>query len=456
MKAKGFVLAVIVCLFFNSCFSGFFEDKKESIVGEEDMYTVIVPVTQGRVNLRNNFNATNGHAVNVYLSYDKQKPLATVPARGSIIVPVNPNPMQHFYFTYLLKIISSGKEINIGYTPTNDYGGGAVIVPITESTQPTPVIIPSIHDLIVNAGKPERLSLPLVDDIYFLIRNNTSFTINFCIGGQSQNSIDENDIYHTGDSTRVYRTSQTNSINSDATFIRSGSNSYLLNTNSDETTPDPDDKVTFQAGYLYEIEYSTGGIIKVTRKIPINIENTSSFFERRSITFNANGGQGFAPQTLDNLVPGVEIELPGQGLLSRTGFSFGGWNENTQGSSTNYTTSIVVPDRNLLLYARWLALLGVPINVYGTPSSNSPSNSVSLTWSSVSGATGYVVYCYLNSDDPQFFKREVVTGNTTNRTITGLQSETMYYFRVAATNSNGEEGAQSEISLPVRTTTSSG
>ena len=448
MKVKGLLAAVLLCLFFSSCISGFFDDKPEGVEGKIDPFTIIETVLQGRANLRNNLNATNSHAVNVYLTYDKQKPIATVPALGNVVVPVNPNQNQHFYFTYLLKVVSGGKEVNLEYTPT-EYSGGVTIASIVESTQPTPVLIPSLHDVIVNSGQPDKLNSPLTKDIYFSINNATAFMIFFNVNNNPETGLNESSNIHQGQQTRIYRVDGNSAslINTNSTNIEdvTTGNKYYLNTAG----------VTFQQGHFYDITYSAGGNITVTGQFPINIANTGVSFTERNITFNINGGTGFVPASIKG-APGLQLDLPGQGQMSRSGFTFGGWNENTQGTGANYTTSIVVPDRDLTLFARWLAPLGVPINIFGSPTTGSTSSSITVTWSSVSGATGYVVYCYLNPDDAQQHRREVVTGgSTTSLQMAGLQSETIYFFRVAATNSSGE-GRLSEMSLPVRTTTGDG
>ncbi|KUN26117.1 chitinase [Streptomyces antibioticus] len=71
----------------------------------------------------------------------------------------------------------------------------------------------------------------------------------------------------------------------------------------------------------------------------------------------------------------------------------------------------------------------VPAAPAGLAVSGTSSSSVSLTWNTVSGATGYNVY-------RSGTKVTAVTG--TSATVTGLAASTSYSFQVTATNSAGE------------------
>ncbi|TVZ82697.1 chitinase (glycosyl hydrolase family 18) [Streptomyces sp. BK340] len=85
----------------------------------------------------------------------------------------------------------------------------------------------------------------------------------------------------------------------------------------------------------------------------------------------------------------------------------------------------------------------VPSTPSGLSVSGTTSSSVALSWSAVSGATGYNVY-------RGGTKVTAVTG--TSATITGLSASTSYSFQVTATNSAGE----SAKSAAVTGTTTSG
>ncbi|MEU9988502.1 glycoside hydrolase family 18 protein [Streptomyces sp. NPDC048045] len=86
----------------------------------------------------------------------------------------------------------------------------------------------------------------------------------------------------------------------------------------------------------------------------------------------------------------------------------------------------------------------VPATPSGLSVSGTTSSSVSLSWSAVSGATGYNVY-------RDGTKVSAVTG--TSATVTGLSASTSYSFQVAATNSAGESAKSGAVT---GTTSSSG
>ncbi|MFF4573341.1 chitinase [Streptomyces sp. NPDC001410] len=78
----------------------------------------------------------------------------------------------------------------------------------------------------------------------------------------------------------------------------------------------------------------------------------------------------------------------------------------------------------------------VPSAPAGLSVSGTTPSSVSLSWSAVSGATGYNVY-------RDGTKVTAVTG--TSATVTGLSASTSYSFQVTATNSAGESGKSTAV-----------
>ncbi|MDX2593864.1 MULTISPECIES: chitinase [Streptomyces] len=86
----------------------------------------------------------------------------------------------------------------------------------------------------------------------------------------------------------------------------------------------------------------------------------------------------------------------------------------------------------------------VPSAPGGLSVSGTTSSSVSLSWSAVSGATGYNVY-------RNGTKVTAVTG--TSATVTGLSASTSYSFQVTATNSAGESAKSATVT---GTTTATG
>jgi len=73
-----------------------------------------------------------------------------------------------------------------------------------------------------------------------------------------------------------------------------------------------------------------------------------------TVTFNVNGGDGTAPAA-KTVSAGSSITLPDGGGLSKTGYTFGGWNTKDDGSGTNYNAnSSYTPTGNITLYAKWI------------------------------------------------------------------------------------------------------
>lgn len=71
-----------------------------------------------------------------------------------------------------------------------------------------------------------------------------------------------------------------------------------------------------------------------------------------TITFNANGGSGTVPSAISTYV-GVANTIPSNSL-TRTGYTFNGWNTASDGSGTSYATgSTITPSGNVTLYAQW-------------------------------------------------------------------------------------------------------
>ena len=180
--------------------------------------------------------------------------------------------------------------------------------------------------------------------------------------------------------------------------------------------------------------------------------NTATYEQdgvNRTVTFNANGGSGPVPSQ-QIARSGETIYLPDVGGLSRENYNFKGWNTNTTATGTHYPPGSIftVPNQNVTLYAEWVAVSNgggpgypatppPPTNITVTGSSTS---SITISWSPVSGATGYYIYRgYDNS--PTFTKAG--TQSSTSFTDNGLSSNIVYLYRVSAYNSAGES-AQSE------------
>ena len=71
-----------------------------------------------------------------------------------------------------------------------------------------------------------------------------------------------------------------------------------------------------------------------------------------TITFDANGGSGTVPSAISTYV-GVANTIPSNSL-TRTGYTFNGWNTASDGSGTAYATgATITPTGDVTLYAQW-------------------------------------------------------------------------------------------------------
>jgi hypothetical protein len=96
---------------------------------------------------------------------------------------------------------------------------------------------------------------------------------------------------------------------------------------------------------------------------------------------------------------------------------------------------------------------GLPTTIPPPPTANSAtyigSNSFTANWRSVSGATGYRLDVSRNSSFSTYVTgyQNLNVGNTTSRSVTGLNVSTTYYYRVRAYNGEGTSGNSNVVSL---------
>ncbi|MDR1642148.1 MAG: InlB B-repeat-containing protein [Clostridiales bacterium] len=102
-----------------------------------------------------------------------------------------------------------------------------------------------------------------------------------------------------------------------------------------------------------------------------------------TVTYNANGGSGTAP-TAQSFVSGNSVTISNAGSLTRSGYTFSGWNTSANGSGTSYTAGQSVAfTANTTLYAKWTALPSYTV----TYNANGGSGIAPTTQSFVSGSS---------------------------------------------------------------------
>ena len=96
---------------------------------------------------------------------------------------------------------------------------------------------------------------------------------------------------------------------------------------------------------------------------------------------------------------------------------------------------------------------GLPASIPPPPTANPAtyigSNSFTANWSSVSGATGYRLDVSPNSSFSTYVAgyQNLNVGNTTSRSVTGLNANTTYYYRVRAYNGSGTSGNSNVVNV---------
>ena len=136
-----------------------------------------------------------------------------------------------------------------------------------------------------------------------------------------------------------------------------------------------------------------------------------------TITFDANSGLGTVPSAISTYV-GVANTIPSNSL-TRTGYTFNGWNTASDGSGTAYATgSTITPTGDVTLYAQWKTTYVKPeiqslvaFRVAGTSGGASPT--VTST-----GATGFCKFQLVGGANYTFTSATVQFGTATAKSMT--------------------------------------
>ena len=171
-----------------------------------------------------------------------------------------------------------------------------------------------------------------------------------------------------------------------------------------------------------------------------------------TVTYNGNGATGgVAPTDASNpYVAGATVTVLGNsGSLTKTGYTFNGWNTLANGSGTSYAPGATFTiSGNTTLYAKWL---GVPV---ATAASQVTFSSFTANWGSVTGATGYYLDVSTDIGFTSFatgYNNKDVS-NVTSVAVTGLSANTPYWYRVRAYNTSGTSDNSNTINPTTATT----
>jgi uncharacterized repeat protein (TIGR02543 family) len=149
----------------------------------------------------------------------------------------------------------------------------------------------------------------------------------------------------------------------------------------------PGDVLVFEAnpGGLY----SVGGGYDWRFGFSVEEDTYNSYY---TLSYNANGGDGTVPAS-KTAKEGTNITLSGQGSLTYTGKSFGGWNTKDDGNGTPYAAkdSLTV-DGDITLYAQWIDRYTVSYDANGGTGTVPASRTVNSGTTVTVSTQGYLIY----------------------------------------------------------------
>ena len=230
------ILSLLTAVFL-SC-TGFFDLGEEKITDFSNPDNVVVPTTFIVFDNYNNF------AVDVFISHTREGEKTPVPASASSLVrPWFPAEEFTFYFTYYLPV--SGKTIP--YIPPNRFIGTSSSTLSININVTTTIPIPQLSERIPN-------NAILFDEAYLIIKNNNTSGIEILSGNSPIRELDGQNIINPG-ATGIFRFNQNTTAVGYSINVRGGGRMSL-----------PSSIITFQSGYIYEVEVTNTQSTLVTSK----------------------------------------------------------------------------------------------------------------------------------------------------------------------------------------------
>ncbi len=209
-------------------------------------------------------------------------------------------------------------------------------------------------------------------------------------------------------------------------------------------------------------DYAAGASITLTSDVTLYAKWTANTY---SVTYDGNGNTGGSVPDSQTKTHGVSLTLrTNVNSLTKTNYSFSGWNTNAAGTGTDYASGgTYTGNANLTLYAKWTSTATAP----GAPTSPSMGASTvtkelstslvrltntskdqywdlnvratfTMSWTGGSGATSHEIYYSTSSTAPTASTGADYTGLTTSKEdYWDYSTATTYYYWVRARNDNG-------------------
>jgi len=172
-----------------------------------------------------------------------------------------------------------------------------------------------------------------------------------------------------------------------------------------------------------------------------------------TVTYDGNTNTGGTAPAVQNGNYNTTVTVPSEGTLTKTGYTFNGWNTATNGSGTSYApgANYTIPASNSTLYAQWLTN-----NPFIDPSGT--LSALSTTYGTASSTTTFSVSGVNLTGDitvtaPAGFEVSTSAGSGYNTTIALTQSggtvaSTTVYVRLAASTIPGTYSGNVQLTTP--------
>ncbi|MDR0410346.1 MAG: InlB B-repeat-containing protein [Treponema sp.] len=181
--------------------------------------------------------------------------------------------------------------------------------------------------------------------------------------------------------------------------------------------------------------YTAGSSYSVTADTTLYAKWTA--LPTYTVKYSVNNGSGTAPSS-QSTTSGSSITLASGGGLTRSGYTFEGWNTNSSGTGTTYVAnSSYTVTANITLYAKWTAIPkpSTPVISDITLISETSKNGLRVSWGNVTNATSYEV-SRASTKTGTFKVLSTVTSIYYDDTTALIDAEgQQYWYRIVAINS---------------------